>query len=379
MMRDISILFLTLYPEIAPSPRYRVFQLVPELEKLNIRCDVRPLLDARQFRATRQPGRLFRKSLMVGSAAAKRLRLALNAGRYDAVYLLKGALPYGPALIEQVLARSSTPLIFDFDDAIHIHKPSVNFGAFDRLKSTNRVAKTVEMADHVVVPNDYLADYSRQFNDCVTVVPEAENTERLQPRAPHQGRARTIGWVGSPSTAKYLKTITPALQEVSRRYPDLSVRVVGGHYEADGVRTELVDWAFENESQLFQGLDIGLMPLPLEEWSKGKSGCKMRQYMASGVPGVATNIGYNQELVAHGQTGFLATSQEDWIHALTRLIEDSTLRNSIAKAARSDVVERFRIPKIAEQLARVLRDVVASSHQVAVKESLSEELASNGM
>eukprot|EP01025_Chloroclados_australasicus_P048930 TRINITY_DN55513_c0_g1_i1.p1 TRINITY_DN55513_c0_g1~~TRINITY_DN55513_c0_g1_i1.p1 ORF type:complete len:113 (-),score=9.89 TRINITY_DN55513_c0_g1_i1:90-395(-) len=101
--------------------------------------------------------------------------------------------------------------------------------------------------------------------------------------------------------------------------------------------------------------------------------------MASGVPGVATDIGYNQELVKHGRTGFLASTQDDWINVLSRLIDDADLRNSIASAARTDVVERFRIPKIAGQLAQVVRDVVGSNRPMSGRKQIVEELASNDM
>lgn len=359
MAESLRVLFLTLYPKEAPSPRYRVYQMLPELERLGFECEVRSLLDSEQFHATRQKGRWVVKSAMLAAATLRRLRIALSAHRYDVVYLLKGALPYGPAMIEQVLARSGTPLVFDFDDAIHIRKPSLHFRAMDWMKSTKRVSRTLSMADHVVVPNSYLATYSRQFNSCVAIVPEAENTDRLTPRPPHSGEARTVGWVGSPSTAKYLSTITPALREVCRRFAGVVVRVIGGEYDAEGVRVESVPWSYSQECSLFHGLDIGLMPLPLEEWSRGKSGCKMRQYMASGVPGVATDIGYNRELVESGRTGFLVTSQDDWVEALSRLIENPELRNSIATTAREDVVDRFRISKVARQLAGVLRDVAS--------------------
>ena len=352
----MRVLFLTQYPKQAPSPRYRVYQLVSWLEQNGVECDVRPLVGEADYFKSRKKGNAVWKAWLLAKAYLKRMKLAKRANEYDLVYVLKGAFMYGPPRIERRIRKSGVPMIFDFDDAIYIHKTSTHNELADRFKSTDRIPETVKMVDRVVVPNDYLADYSRQLNDNVTVVAEAEDTERFTMRSLHQPTSNiVIGWIGSPSTAKYLKLITPALQEICRRHSGVTIRTVGGHYEADGVRVENLPWTFEREVQNFHELDIGIMPLPLEEWSKGKSGCKLRQYMASGVPGVGTRIGYNCELVEEGKTGFLVESQEEWIEALDQLIRDHELRNRIAVAARESVVARFSIPVIGPKLKSALQ------------------------
>jgi glycosyltransferase involved in cell wall biosynthesis len=355
----MRILFLTQYPEQAPSPRYRVYQLVSWLEANGIECDVRPLIGEADYLKSRQKGKTIWKSWLLAKGYLGRMKLARRAADYDLVYILKGAFMYGPPRIERRIRKTGTPMVFDFDDAIYIHKPSTDHRFADRFKSLDRIPETVRMVDRVVVPNDYLGDYSRQLNENVTVVAEAEDTDRFTVRPPHQPTNNiVIGWIGSPSTAKYLKLITPALQEICRRHPGVTIRTVGGHYEAEGVRVENRPWTFDKEVENFHALDIGIMPLPLEEWSKGKSGCKLRQYMASGVPGVATRIGYNCELVEEGKTGFLVESQEEWIEALESLIVDHELRNRIAQAARQDVVKRFSIPVIGPKLLAALQQTI---------------------
>ena len=355
----MRVLFLVQYPQQAPSPRYRVYQLVPWLENAGVECDVEPLIAESDYAAARSPGRYPGKVRMLAAGLARRVSALLNARKYDLVYVLKGAFPYGPPVIEQLLRARNIPVIFDFDDAIHIHKKSVSHRFLDCLKSTRRVGQVAALANRVVVPNEYLASFARDFNSSVTVVPEAEDTERLIPRKPHEnGPQIVIGWVGSSSTAKYLKLIEEALRTVCDRFPNVTLRVIGGRFESKGVRTEHVDWKFDCEVQQFHDLDIGIMPLPLEEWSKGKSGCKLRQYMAAGVPGVGTAIGYNLELVDHGRTGFLAATQDEWGEHLTTLIEDAELRNTIAAAARLDVEQRFAIDVIGPQLEAAIRETV---------------------
>jgi glycosyltransferase involved in cell wall biosynthesis len=357
----MRVLFLVQYPRQAPSPRYRVYQLVPWLEEAGVECDVEPLIRESDYAAARSAGMYIDKSRMLAGGFARRVSALLKSRRYDLVYVLKGAFPYGPPVIEQLLRAINIPVIFDFDDAIHIHKKSVSHRILDYLKSTRRVGQVAALANRVVVPNEYLANFAREFNSSVTVVPEAEDTERLIPRQPHEnGPQIVIGWVGSSSTAKYLKLIEAALRTVCDRFSNVTVRVIGGRFESEGIRTELVDWNFDREVQQFHDLDIGIMPLPLEEWSKGKSGCKLRQYMAAGVPGVGTAIGYNLELVDHGRTGFLATTQDEWVEHLSTLIEDAELRNTIAAAARLDVEQRFAIDVIGPKLEAVIRETIES-------------------
>ncbi|APZ95939.1 glycosyltransferase family 4 protein [Fuerstiella marisgermanici] len=358
----MKVLFLVLYPKQAPSPRYRVYNLIPWLEKSGMVCDVRPLISESDYPVSRRKGAYLQKIWMLAKGFRERLRLVRQASNYDAVYVLKAAFPYGPPIIERKLRKKNVPLIFDFDDAIQIHKPSGNHRFLDFLKPPSRTNDVVALANRVVVPNNFLADFAKRYNEAVTIVPEAEDTERLYPRSKHTNNKPqiVIGWVGSPSTAKYLKLITEALREICSRYPQVIVRVIGGSFLADGVRTEEVAWSLDKEGELFHSLDIGIMPLPLEDWSKGKSGCKLRQYMATGVPGVATKIGYNCELVNDGETGFLVETNAEWVTALATLIEHSELRNRIAEAARTDVETRFAITTVGPLLKGAITGVARS-------------------
>ncbi len=359
----MKVLFLTQYPIMAPSPRYRVYQLTPWLAANGVQCEVVPMIGEEDYLRSRKTGDSCWKAQLIVTAYFRRMQLVKRVNQFDLVYILKGAFPYGPPRVERRIRKVGVPMIFDFDDAIHIHKSSTFNPIVDFLRSTDRVSKTIKMVDKTVVPNRYLADYAREFNDNVTVVAEAEDTNRFRPRGPHENDGQIVlGWVGSPSTAKYLKTISPALKTICKKYPHVLVRTIGGHYEAEGVRTENLNWTLDAEVENFQDLDIGIMPLPMEEWSKGKSGCKLRQYMASGVPGVATRIGYNCELVEDGESGFLVESHDEWVEACSKLIESAELRNTIAAKARRSVVDRFSIPVIGPQLKSAMETTIDAFH-----------------
>jgi glycosyltransferase involved in cell wall biosynthesis len=183
--------------------------------------------------------------------------------------------------------------------------------------------------------------------------------------APHTNeRPVTIGWLGSPSTVKYLRGIEPVLQDIARRYPLVRWELMGGNdFRMDGVDWRISDWSLEGELDALARFDIGLMPLPPEDWAKGKSGGKARTYMAAGVVPVVSAIGYNLELIRHGETGFLCETPQDWDRALGQAIEDAGLRQRVALAARVEVEQRFDPARIAAEMARLLSEVIDNARK----------------
>lgn len=356
----MRVLFLVQYPELAPSPRYRVYQMIPWLQENGIECDVRSLVSSAQYPSLRQKGKWVTKSWLMLRGWMSRLFSVLNAGKYDCVYLLKQSFPYGYPVFESMLARSRTPFVLDYDDAIYLHQSSKTNPILDRFRPTRYFNGVLSKVDAVIAPNQFLADHSKQYNDQVYLVPEAEDTERLVPRRRHEdGGPIRIGWVGSPSTAKYLDLVAEPLRRICERYPQVEVVTVGGHWEHPGVRTRMVPWSLEKETENFHLLDIGLMPLEDDDWCRAKSGCKLRQYMSTGVPSVASAVGYNIELVEDGKTGFLidSNSPDDWTRRLDQLVANTQLRNDIASAARESVVQRFAIDRVGPVMRAALQDV----------------------
>jgi glycosyltransferase involved in cell wall biosynthesis len=217
-----------------------------------------------------------------------------------------------------------------------------------------------------VAGNSWLSDAATAAGARRAVTLEvAEDTGRIPMHAPHANdRHVTIGWLGSPSTVKYLRVIEPVLQDIARRYPLVRWELMGGNdFWMGGVDWQISDWSLEGELEALARFDIGLMPLPPEDWAKGKSGGKARTYMAAGVVPVVSAIGYNLELIRQGETGFLCETPQDWNRVLSQAIEDAGLRQRVALAARAEVEQRFDPAGIAAEMALLLREVIDSARK----------------
>ncbi len=355
------VLFLTRYPVEGASSRYRVFQYLKHLEALGVQAEVQSFMDTSMYHLSLAPGHTGAKIWATVRATVRRLWALRKWRRYDALYLQRELLPFGPPLIEGALKKRGAVLFFDYDDALFIKKASRYNRLATALRSGDKTRDLFQLVDCVVAGNNWLRDAAIAEGAKRAVTLEvAEDTTRIPMHATHSNDTPvTIGWLGSPSTVKYLRFIEPVLQEVATRYPHVRWEIMGGNdFRMDGVDWRLKDWSLEGELAALARFDIGLMPLPPEDWAKGKSGGKARTYMAAGVVPVVADIGYNRELIRHAETGFLCATPKDWDTHLARAIEDAALRQRIASAARAEVEQRFDPAIIAASLARLLMDVV---------------------
>ena len=352
----LSILFLTRYPVSGASSRYRVFQYLPYLEALGIRCTVQSFMDEPMYRLGHMRGHTLAKTGALLRAVLRRLWVLRRWREFDALYLQRELLPLGPPLIERALKRRGATILFDYDDALFIKKASRFNPIATFFRSPAKTREMFRLADCTVAGNDWLRDAAVAGGGCAQTVEVAEDTVRIPMRSPGtEGAALTIGWLGSPSTVKYLRLIEQPLRRVAARHPELRWEIMGGGaFAMAGVPWELHGWSLDDELAALSRFDIGLMPLPGETWALGKSGGKARTYMAAGVVPVVSAIGYNRELIDHAKTGFLCRDGSEWEAVLELLIADSGLRLRIAGAARSVIVERFSPSGQARKLADLL-------------------------
>lgn len=357
----LRVLFLTRYPEEGASSRYRVFQYLPHLKKLGVDAEVQSFMDTEMYRLSLRPGRTGTKVFATLRATLRRLWALRRWRSFDAIYLQRELLPFGKPVIERWLKRRGAVLFFDYDDALFIKKPSRYNRIATAFRSEDKTRDLFRLVNCVVAGNDWLRDAAHDAGAERAVTLEvAEDTTRILMHAPHtNAKPVTIGWLGSPSTVKYLRLIEPTLQALAEKYPHVRWEIMGGnHFQMEGVDWHISDWSLEGELSALARFDVGLMPLPPEDWAKGKSGGKARTYMAAGVVPVVADIGYNRELVRHAETGFLCDTPEDWEDALSGVIEDAELRQRIALSARSEVEQRFDPSTIAADMAKLLAEVV---------------------
>jgi glycosyltransferase involved in cell wall biosynthesis len=317
------------------------------------------------YRLSFTSGRVVLKNWLGLKAVLARLRAIARYRQYDLIYMQRELLPLGPPLIERFLRRRGVPMIFDIDDALFIFKSSPFNRLASILRSPNKTFKIFSLVDCVLAGNDYLRDVARRYADDARTFHVAEDTKRISLRPPHRnGQRVTLGWLGSTTTEKYLKLIEEPLREVARQHPEVVLKIVGGgRFRPPGVPVEHVAWTLDSEAEELSTFDIGLMPLPPEEWSKGKSGGKARTYMAAGVPPVCTRIGYNLELIEHGVTGFLVDDEGEWVAALIQLIEYPALRQEIGTKARRHIQENFSVQRQAERLFLIIKEISRNETQ----------------
>ncbi|MEW6324605.1 MAG: glycosyltransferase [Nitrospirota bacterium] len=272
-----------------------------------------------------------------------------GAGKFDAVLNQK-------CLMRTSLARSilrhSRRAIFDFDDAIYT-RPGKPYGALTALRVKTRLHLWLRRADRVTTANQVLARYARQFNDAVTVIPMALDLDLWAPARKSDAAEITIGWTGSPATLPYLERLEPVLTAVLRTYPFVKLAVSSGAKPSLGCPFEYHPYRPGAEPEFVRRLDIGLLPLPDEEYARGKSPIKALQYLACGVPAVGNVIGAAAEIL-DATNSIAVSSEQDWIGALERLIHDRDLIQSLGQAGRRFVERHHDSRLIREQLLQLL-------------------------
>jgi hypothetical protein len=341
----VKVLFLTQTSELGPSSRYRVYQLLPLLRERGIDCEVSPAIDSglysRIYLQNASPGK-FRALRAVWERRRADLR---RLDEFDAVVVQKGGFPGLSSGWERRIAARK-PLVFDFDDAIWLPRQ----GGSTLLRVLHRESVVQEMmrcATAVVAGNEFLAEYARRFNRNVTIVPSTVDTVRYL----HGTGGATVGWIGSRTTLPYLKPLAPVFNELGLR-PRV---IASGDPAGLGFACEFRPWRLETELAELTKIGIGVAPLPDTAWERGKCGVKLLQYMACGIPVVASSVGVHQQIVRHGVNGLLAHTTAEWKSHLGELIASPELRAKLGTAGRETVQLNYDVRQAAERLASVLQ------------------------
>ncbi|MCL4458577.1 MAG: glycosyltransferase family 4 protein [Chloroflexi bacterium] len=358
----MKVLFLTYGTKIVASSRTRVYQYLPYLEQEGIGYKVIPLLSEEECQRAMLFPQIEKSPLdftalrhKLGRVLRVLLFLAL-ASHFDVLFIQKVLLPIG---LQKMVQRLNGKIIFDFDDAIYASHPTL-IGLRSTARAVERLARSLKMSRYVILENRYTAEFASQYNRNIVMITGPIDTEYYRPRQDKGSAQLVIGWVGSPPNTVYLEPLYAVFRQLCRRYKDLSIELVGaGPVGLAGVPLLIKPWRSEGEVQDLQRFDIGLMPLPDDEWSRGKGGYKLLQYMAIGIPSVASPVGINCELIQEGTTGFLADSPEEWVEKLSLLIENGELRHQMGMVGRRLVEEHYSLRASAPQFLETIRATAA--------------------
>jgi glycosyltransferase involved in cell wall biosynthesis len=364
----IKVLALSPIPEEGAGCRFRIAQFIPYLHSVGIDVTLNSLFTPEFFRLVYKPGRYLRKAATFAALSVRRLDSLRGSSRFDLILIYREMFPIGPAIVERLLAaRHRPPVVFDFDDAISLRSVSEANQMIAALKQPAKVSSIIRHSDQVIAGNEYLADYARRFNPAVTMIPTCVDTDRFVPAGPSRRdlaapRQLVVGWIGSPTTAFYIRGLANVLRRVRERHPFvLRVSGTGEPLTIPGVEVDNRTWSLQSEVELFNTCDIGVYPLLDDEWSKGKCGFKAIQFMACGVPVIAAAVGVNRTIVEDGTSGFLASTEDEWVEKLSRLLSDAALRQRFAAAGRRTVEEHYSLRVNAPTLAATFRGVVERS------------------
>lgn len=349
------------YPvNIAPGQRYRIEQWEGHLRSLGITVEMLPFVDETLMRALHQPGRYLAKAMGLARCFLRRIQLLGSLRKYEAIYLFRTASIVGPALLEYIFPLLRRPVIFDFDDAIYLLHTSAANRYFGWLKFPGKTAALCRLSSHVIVGNGYLAEYAQQYNRQVTIIPSSVDTDAFTSKTEKESQSRVIvGWTGSSTSQTHLEGYTPLLRELMKQR-DIELHVISDRQpDMPGVPVVWHRWSPETEIADMARFDIGIMPMPDDQWSLGKCSMKALLYMAMGIPTICSAIGMNKEVIQHGENGLLAKTDDEWLEGLKMLIDDATLRRRLGVAGRQTIEERYSMRRCAALFATVIRDTVA--------------------
>jgi len=270
------------------------------------------------------------------TAYLRRLRSLTRRRNFDIVWIEGELFPWIPTVCESLLTPR-IPVLVDYDDAI-FHKYDLHPSLIVRHILGAKIDAVMRRATMVVAGNEYLADRARSAGaERVAVIPTAVDTTRY--RLDYQPPPTfTLGWIGTPTTASYLQMLHGPVLEARATVP-LCFRVIGSAKVPDIV-DDTLPWSEEIEPAMGRLFSAGVMPLPNSPWELGKCGYKLIQYMACGLPVIASPVGANRQIVVDGETGILAETDSDWRAAIERLRADPVLCRRFGEAGRQRV-ERF--------------------------------------
>lgn len=327
----------------SPGQRFRFEQYLQYLQDNGFSFTYSYLINEKDDGVFYAPGKVFKKAIIMFKSIFIRLKDVWRAKNYDIIFIYREAVFFGSAIFERLLKISGKPIVFDYDDAIWLMDVSDGNRAFRWVKRPSKVATIIKKSTLIFAGNPYLAEYAKNFNKRVEIIPTTIDTDYYKPvTVAKYNKSICIGWTGSATTLKHFELAVPFLKIIKQQYPQVIFHLISDvPYITDELDIVFVKWNREQEVKDLCYFDIGIMPLPDDAWARGKCGFKGLQYMALEIPAVMSPVGVNKEIINHEENGFLADTVADWVHYLSLLIEDKNLRNKLGKAGRKTIESKY--------------------------------------
>ena len=281
----------------------------------------------------------------------KRIGHLLKAANYDFIFIHRELTPLGFPIFEWFIAHIlKKKIIYDFDDAIWLEDPSERGTLIAKLKWKSKIGTICRWSDKVSAGNAYLVNYAKKYNDHVVFNPTTIDTENLHNptffkryNVPSGDKEYCIGWTGTHSTLPYLDMVIPVLKTLEKKYRFKFRVICNKKPDFNLSNLEFIEWNKTSEIADLMDIDIGIMPLTDDVWSKGKCGFKALQYMALEKPALVSPIGVNGKIVDHTITGYHCHSEDDWLKYLSHLLEHPEISQIMGEKGRSYVKKYYSV------------------------------------
>ena len=314
----MKILFVTIGTEIMASSRTRVYQYLPYLDRAGIQYHIIP---------------------KKGNSVIRHLRIILLAGSCDIIFIQKVLFR---EWFQNLLKLLNKNIVFDFDDAIYT---SVKVDSTRDTIRKNLLIHILRISKYIIVENVYTKEFAVPFNRNILVITGPIDRKRYFPASKTDNKNIVIGRIGNSENTPYVESLFNIFRKISMKYPEVVFEFIGADvgaiHELPLHNCKIKKWALDTEVKDLQNFDIGIMPLPDNEWTRGKGGYKLLQYMAVGIPCIASPVGINRELISEGVNGFLASSENEWEEKLSILIENREMRLSMGSEGRKKAVNKY--------------------------------------
>ena len=358
-----KILVLCPFPVgVAAGQRLKYEQYFDDWRSLGYEIVVSPFMDLSMWNIVYSSGNYSGKALGFIRGQIRRCKVLLRISKFDIVYIFMWVTPFGTSFFERLVRKISRKIIYDIEDNLLVGQSRVSRDSHPHwwvsmLKSPDKTKFLLKYSDHIITSSPYLNEICLGINKkkACTYVSSSVDTEMFLPATVYSNaRTVVIGWTGTFSSKVYLDLLRNVFIRLSERV-NFKLKIIGNfEYELKGIDLEVVRWTREREVQELQTFDIGVYPLTIDDWVLGKSGLKAIQYMAFGLPIVATNVGTTSLLIDDAEDGLLVESEDEWVDALERLVCQPDLRRRLGQAARKKAVEKYSVNSVKGKYREVL-------------------------